>query len=163
MQQASVIVMQAPEYLRYLLTGIATVLLLGLFCRFLGRMFAPFAEWVTFSSTCIHAEQTPQGTLLQVQFQDHNRLNHKVAFLTKHPSAAALQSDDPVKIALRAKVFSAGEYSDTTPEPFHARNVFLAAEQKKLLRRALLKELLVGILSCGTAFALFYLAMRHFF
>ncbi|MBQ4346649.1 MAG: hypothetical protein IJC75_05875 [Oscillospiraceae bacterium] len=163
MLQASVIVMQAPEYLRYLLTGIATVLLLGLFCRFLGRMITPFAEWVTFRGTCTHREQTPQGTLLVVQFQDHNRLSHKAAFLTAHPSAAGLQPEDTVKIAMRTKVFAAGEYSDTTPEPLHARNIFPAAEQKKLLRRTLLKELLVGFLSCGAAFVLFYLAMKHFF
>ncbi len=163
MPLASVIRIQSPEYLRYLLTGIATVLLLGLFCRFLGRMIAPFAQWVTFRGTCIHAEQTPQGTLLQIQFQDRNRLNHTAAFLTEHPHGAAVHPDDTVQIAMRAKVFAAGEYPDTTPEPIHARSIFLAAEQKKLLRRALLKELLAGILSCGTAFALFYLAMRHFF
>ena len=140
------------EYWRYLLTGIPTVLLLGLFCRMLGRLITPFAEWVSFTGECLSATPNEHGTLLRVQFAD-----------TDHPSASDIQQGDAVKIALRAKTFAAGEYPDSTPEPIRLRSIYLAAEKNLLLRRKLGKELCIGMFSCGVAFALFYLAMQIFF
>ncbi len=154
---------QMEEYWRYLLTGIPTVLLLGLICRMLGKLMQPFTEWVSFTGECVSAAQTEQGTLLRVQFADANRLHHTAVFLTDHPTAAALHEGDAVKIALRAKAFAAGEYPDTDPEPIQSRSIYLAEEKRRLLRRAILKELCFGLISCGIAFALFYLAMQKFF
>lgn len=151
------------EYWRYLLTGIPTVLLLGLFCRMLGRLITPFAEWVSFTGECLSATPNEHGTLLRVRFADTNHLHHTAAFLTDHPSASDIQQGDAVKIALRARTFAAGEYPDSTPEPIRLRSIYLAAEKNLLLRRKLGKELCIGMLSCGVAFALFYLAMQIFF
>ncbi len=154
---------QMPEYQRYLLTGAAAVLLLGCFCRMLGKIMQPFAEWVSFTGKCISAVQTEHGTRLQVAFTDANRLHHTAVFLTDHPNAAGIQQGDAVKISLRAKAFVSGEYPDTTPEPMQTRSIYLAEEKKRLLRRAVLKELCFGLLSCLAAFTLFYLAMQKFF
>ncbi len=154
---------QMEEYWRYLLTGLPTVLMLGLFCRMLGRLISPFAEWVSFTGECLSAVQTEQGTLLRVQFADANHLHHTAAFLTDHPAAAVLHKGDAVKISLYARAFAAGEYPDTTPEPMQSRSIYLAAEKNRLLRRTLGKELCIGLVSCGIAFALFYLAMQVFF
>lgn len=159
----SIMLLQMQEYRRYLLTGIPAFILFGLLCRFMGRCITPFGEWVTFSGECLSAEQTEQGTLLRVRFYDRHRLSHTAALLTDHPSAKQLQPEDTVGIAIRAKAFVAGEYPDTTPEPPSARTVYLRAEQKKLLRRALLHECLIGVLSCGIAFAVLYIAMQFFF
>lgn len=156
-------ILQMQEYWRYLLTGIPTVLLLGLFCRLLGRLIMPFAEWVSFTGECLSATITEQGVCLQIQFADRNRLNHTVVFLSDHPTAADIQPGTPVKIALRTKAFAAGEYPDSTPEPIQARNVYLAVEKNTLLRHQLFKEVCIGFLSCAFAFALFYLAMQVFF
>lgn len=155
--------LQMQEYWRYLLTGIPTFVLFGLLCRFIGRCITPFGEWVTFCGECLSAEQTEQGTLLQIRFYDQYRLSHTAALLTDHPSAAKLQKDDPVRIAIRAKAFVAGEYPDTIPEPASARTVYLGAEQKKLLCRTLLRECLIGLLTCGIAFVVLYIAMQIFF
>lgn len=155
--------LQMQEYWRYLLTGIPTILLLGLFCRMLGRLIAPFAQWVSFTGECLSATPDEHGTLLQVQFADANHLHHTAAFLTDHPTAAGIRQGDAVKIALRTKAFAAGEYPDTTPEPMQARSVYLAAEKNRLLCRTLGKELCIGLLSCAIAFGLFYLAMQVFF
>lgn len=156
-------ILQMQEYWRYLLTGIPAFILFGLFCRFIGRCITPFGEWVSFSGTCIAAEHTEQGTLLRVQFRDRHRLSHTAALLTAHPAAAMLQKDDTVRIAIRAKRFVAGEYPDTEPEPPTARTVYLAAEHKQILRRALLRECAIGLISCGVAFAVLYAAMQFFF
>lgn len=155
--------LQMQEYWRYLLTGIPAFILFGSLCRFIGRCITPFGEWVNFSGKCLSAERTEQGVLLRVQFYDRHRLTHTAALLTAHPSAERLQNGDAVRIAIRAKCFVAGEYPDTKPEPPTARNVYLAAEQKRILGRALLRECVFGVISCGMAFTVLYFAMRIFF
>ncbi len=155
--------LQMREYWRYLLTGIPTLLLLGLFCRMLGRLITPFAEWVSFQGECLSAVPTEHGARLLIQFADANHLNHTVAFFTDHPTATRIRQGDSVKISLRAKAFASGEYPDSTPEPIRVRSAYLATEKNCLLRRKLGKELCIGLLSCAIAFALFYLAMQVFF
>ncbi len=163
MLPVSIVLLLSAEYWRYLLTGLSAAILFGICCHTLGRFLTPFGQWRSFSASCLSAQPTEQGTILIVAFFDRNRMRHQAALQTNHPSATAIHADTPLRIAIRTESFAAGTYPDLQPEPSTARTVYLAAEQKALLQRALLHVAVTGLPACLIAFLVFCAAMKIFF
>ena len=146
---------------RYVITGAALAALLGLTLRAVGRLLDPFARWRMFRGTC--CETDGNGTLT-VRFTDGNRVQHIAAFHSDAPQAAALQPGDSVRIALRTELFVSGNYPAALADAALAgRNILLRTEQRALLRRTLLRELLVQLVICGIALAVFLFTMHRCF
>lgn len=148
---------------RYLLTGVPIAAAFGLLCRNIGKLAEPAAQWYCFTGECTAATPTSEGTQLRVCFSDRHRLSHDVMFCTPHPHAAALQAGDTVSIAIRREIFIAGSYPANTPEPQAARSVYLRVEQKRFVRRALLRILVLGVCECGISISIALLAMHFCF
>ncbi|MBR6761473.1 MAG: hypothetical protein IKM30_05510 [Oscillospiraceae bacterium] len=160
MLPASTALLFSAEYWRYFLTGLSVAVLFGVGCHTLGRFLLPFGQWRSFCASCLSAQPTEQGTILVVEFFDRNRLRHQAALLTDHPAAKNIETDMPIRIAIRTESFVSGTYPDLQPESSDCRTVYLAAEQKSLLRRALLRVAATGLPACAVAFLVFYAAMQ---
>lgn len=146
---------------RYFLTGITLLTALGLILRAVSRLLDPFTRWRTFHGVCAEADGT--GTLT-VTFTDTHRLTHTAAFRSEEPGAAALRPGDSVVFAIRAENFLAGSYPEklADAEP-PGRSVLLRTEQRRYLRRELLRTAAVQAVTCGIAVAVFLLTKQFCF
>ncbi len=147
-------------YGRFLLTGIFFAIWFAAMLRFAGRLTAPFHAWKCFRGKCIDAQQQNGRTAATVQFSDTNRMTHTAAFLTDE----ALKPDQSVRIAIRAAVFFAGLYPQTLAEADSAgEDILTSGAFIRLMRRILCKELLIGLLTSGAAFAALAVVMWQCF
>ena len=147
--------------LRYFLTGITLLTAAGLILRAFGKLLDPFACWRIFRGTCTQADG---AGALAVTFTDGHRLTHTAAFRSDVPGAAEIRPGDAVTVAIRTEVFLAGSYpealSDAEPP---GRAILLRSEQRKRLRRELLRTAAVQAVICGIAVTVFLLTKQYCF
>ena len=145
---------------RYLITGIAFAILFGTVCRAVGKLLSHIGRRVCFTGTCTASGSDQQQTVLAVQFTDGSRLTHTAAFRTSAPEANTLHPGDKASIAIRTEIFAAGTYPDALPDARANGDILLRAEYRRALAAALLKELIVQLVVCGTALTVFLIAMH---
>lgn len=148
---------------RYLITGIALAVLFGMICRAAGKLLSHFSKRICFTGTCTAAAAHEQQTAVAVQFTDGSRLTHTAAFRTSAPEAALLHPGDKAVVAIRTEIFASGEYPETLADARANGDILLRSEYRKMLAAALLRELLVQLICCGIAFAVFLIAMHTCF
>ncbi|MBQ3939933.1 MAG: hypothetical protein II723_02360 [Oscillospiraceae bacterium] len=159
MQPAAAMIPAQAVDLRWLLTGLALALLLGVVCRAAGRLLSLIGERLVFSAECTAAEPAEGGIVLSVRFSDRAGLSHRAALLTDTPAAPG----DRVKIAVDCRAFRMGSYPQTPPEAAGSRDVLLLSAYRAERRKRALLLLMKELLLCGAAFALFLLAKHRFF
>lgn len=145
---------------RYLITGIAFAVLLGMLCRAGGKLFSHFGRRICFTGTCTAAAAAAQQTAVAVQFTDSSRLTHTAAFRTSAPEAASLHPGDRAAVAIRTEIFASGEYPEMLADARANGDILLRSEYRRTLAAALLRELIVQLICCGIALAVFLIAMH---
>jgi len=149
------------DNLRYFATGITLLIAAGLILRALDRLTGIFACWCVFHGKCCACDGN--GTLA-VSFRDRNQLSHTAAFFSEDPASGSIRVGDDVVIALKRTYFISGDYPASLAEASSAgKNILLRSEQKKMLRKKFVTELLKQTVLCGIAAAAFLMVMKYYF
>ena len=148
---------------RWLWTGLALALLLCTVCRAIGKVTALFGERLIFHAECAEVSPAGSGTALYVRFQDGNGISRRAALCTASPRARSLAAGDRVKIAVERQAFRMGGYPQTVPEAAESRDVLLLPDYRADRRKRLILTLIIQLLLCGAALALFLAVRQHFF
>ena len=145
---------------RYFLTGLPLAVLFALVCRACGQIASLLGERRVFRGTCERVQRLADRTVLCVSFQDAARLSHRAAIVSRSPDAGLLHEGDAVAFAMRRAVFSAGSYAQSPADACENGDILLRREYRSQLRRRLFRTLLVNLLICGAALAVFLAAMH---
>ena len=145
---------------RYFITGSAIVLLFGMLIRACGRVLSPLGERRVFSGKVIEMQPQDGKNAVVAAFSDDRRIRHTAAFLSDAPAEIGAE----IRFAIRAELFASGEYPQKLADAEQAgSNIVSYRAHKSMLRRQIMKELLVGLMSCGIALGLVILAMKRCF
>lgn len=159
--QTLAVLLIAPK-LRYLISGAAIALLLGLFCRGIDRLFRPLSLWKRFSGTVTAAERRSTGTLLTVSFADRRRMQHTAVFSADADDAPEIGS--PLRFVMERTMFESGNIPDSAEHAHEAAGKILTYPvYRRLLLRQFLHELLIQLLIWLAAFLLCAAAVHFCF
>ena len=146
---------------RYLLTGAALALLLGLICRGIGKLMQPFSRWKYFTGTLESAVQTASGTVLTVVFTDSRRLRHTVSFPVQMQDHTDYRPGSQMRIAVLHALYEAGTLPQKPADAADAEGKILPADIcRKQLRREFLRTLLCRLPVWAAAALLFAASVR---
>ena len=146
---------------RYLLTGTALAVLLGLICRGIGKLMQPFSRWKYFTGTLKSAVQTASGTVLTLVFTDSRRLQHTVSFPVQMQDSADKHPGSQMRIAVLCTLYEAGTLPHDPENAADAAGKILPADIcRKQLRREILHTLLCQLPVWAAAALLFAVSVR---
>ena len=146
---------------RYFLTGLALSLLLYTVMRTFSALTAPLFTYYRFTGTCTGIRRGQGTAILTVSFTDRNRLTRTAAFVTRHPSAEAIQVQDTVRFAIRRSEYAAGCWPQSADEPQGADGALLLdADYRHILAAVLGRTAVLRLLCCAAAAAGFLAAMK---
>ena len=140
---------------RWLITGSALAVLLGLICRAGGRLLAPLQTYRRFDGTCTAVSRAGTQNAVTVSFSDRNRIQHTAVLLTDDAVSAGM----PLRVAVRRSVFASGALPQNAAEAA-AGDVITERAYRRQLRNILLRELFIQSLTCGIALAVCLIAVK---
>ena len=146
---------------RYLLTGTALAVLLGLICRGIGKLMQPFSRWKYFTVKLKSAVQTASGTVLTVEFTDSRRMQHTVSFPVQTQDSADIHPGSQMRIAVLCTLYEAGTLPHNPENAADAEGKILPANIcRKQLRRGFLHMFLCQLPVWAAAALLFAVSVR---
>lgn len=146
---------------RYLLTGAALALLLGLICRGIGKLMQPFSRWKYFSGILKSVVQNASGTVLTVEFTDSRRMQHTVSFPVQMQDHTDYQPESQMRIAVLRTLYEAGTLPQKPADAADAAGKILpAAICRKHLRKDFLRTFLRLLPVWTAAVLLFAVSVR---
>lgn len=139
--------LQPAPMLRYLITGTALAILLGLICRGISKLLQPLTNWKHFSGTVIAAERQNTHMILTVSYTDSRCMQHIIVFPVTLAEYHHLKSEMPLPFVIDRVYFEAGNVPTDAAHAAEAEgNILLYQTYRRLLLRQTLRELMIQLL-----------------